>query len=159
MAMLLSGGGTGGWQGAMTEVLCSSHPDWMIRIQKTQAQLNCLQFMGRLCENHIAYPVETFLPQLHEAMATLDTYQEETVRIAEASSSSGQLFETQIQVDPQDARLQVDGQTFAPGKTMLSIGPHTLDVTKDGYSPQEMRIVVYENVHPKVKIKLKKLKR
>lgn len=160
MAMLLGGGGVGGWQGAMTEVLCSSHPDWVVRIQNMQAQLSCLQFAGRLCENHIAYPVETFLPQLREAMASLDTYQDETLRIAEGRTSSpGQAFETQIQVDPKDAELQVDGQTLSPGKVLLSTGPHTLDVAKDGYDPQELRIVVYPDVQPKVKIKLKKLKR
>src|SRR3970282_1546929 len=68
MAMLLSGGGAGGWQGAMTEVLCSTHPDWMVRVQKVQMNLNCLQFRGSLWENHIAYPVETLLPQLRDGM-------------------------------------------------------------------------------------------
>ncbi len=159
MVMLLSDGGAGGWQGAMTEVLCSTHPDWMVRVQKVQMNLNCLQFRASLCENHIAYPVETLLPQLGDGMGSLDAYQEETVRIAEAGPSSGQLSETQIQVDPKDARVQVDGQTVSPGKVMLSIGPHTLNAAKDGYTPQESRIVVYPDVHPKVKIKLKKLKR
>jgi hypothetical protein len=124
-----------------------------------QTQLNCLQFTGRLCETHIAYPVETFLPELHEAMGSLDTYHEETVRIAEAEPSSGQVFEAQIQVDPKDSKLQVDGQPISPGKVMLTIGPHTLDVAKEGYGPEQLRIVVYSDVHPKVKVKLKKLKR
>lgn len=159
MAMLLAGGGARGWQAAMTQVLCSSHPDWLLRIQKMQAQLNCLQFTGRLCENHITYPVETFLPQLRQALEQLDTYQEETVRIAESGDSSAQLLETKIQVDPKDARLQVDGQAVTPGKVLLSIGPHTLYIAKDGYAPQELRIVVYPDVQPKVKIKLKKPKR
>jgi len=159
MAMVAGGGGAGGWQGAMTEVLCSSHPDWMMRVQKMQTQLNCLEFMGRLCENHIAYPVETLLPQLGDGMASLDAYQEETIRMAEAGPSSGQSFETQIQVGPKDARLHVDGQAISPGKIMLSIGPHTLDVAKEGYGPEQLRIVVYADVHPKVKVKLKKLKR
>ncbi len=160
MAMLLSGGGASGWQGAMTEVLCSTHPDWMARIQKTQTQLNCVRFMGRLCENHIAYPVETILPQLRDGMADLDAYQEETVRVAETEPfSDGQAFETKIEVNPKDAKLQVNGRPASPGKVMLSIGPHTLDVAKEGYSPEQLRIVVYQDVQPKVKVKLKRLKR
>lgn len=159
MALLAGGGGAGGWQGAMTEVLCSTHPDWMMRVQKMQTQLNCLQFAGRLCENHIAYPVETLLPQLRDGMASLDAYQEETLNIAETGPTSGQSFEAQIQVDPKDAKLRLDGQPASPGKLMLSIGPHTLDVAKEGYSPEQLRIVVYPDVHPKVKIKLKKPKR
>lgn len=159
MAMLAGGGGADGWQGAMTEVLCSSHPDWMMRIQKMQTELSCVQFTGRLCENHVAYPVETLLPQLRDGMASLDAYQEETVRIAEAGPSSGQSFDTEIQVDPKDAKLQVDGQTVSPGKVMLSIGPHTLDVAKEGYGLEQLLIIVYPDVHPKAKIKLKKLKR
>jgi hypothetical protein len=159
MAMLVGGGVAGGWQGAMTEVLCSTHPDWMLRIQKTQTQLNCVQFMGRLCENHITYPVETVLPQLHEGMSQLDAYHEETARIAEADPASGQVFHVQIEVDPKDAKLQVDNQPVTRGKIMLSVGPHTLDATKEGYSPEQLRIVVYPDVHPKVKLKLKRLRR
>lgn len=65
-------------------------------------------------------------------------YQEETVRIA---------------------RLQVDGQPVSPGKIILSIGPHTIDVVKEGYGPEQLRIVVYPDVQPKVKANLKKVKR
>jgi hypothetical protein len=70
--MLTGGGVAGGWQGAMTEVLCSTHPDWMVRLQKTRTEVNCVQFRSRLCEDHIAYPVETLLPQLRDGMASLD---------------------------------------------------------------------------------------
>jgi hypothetical protein len=159
MAMLLGGRGVAGWQGAMTEVLCSSHPDWMMRIQNMQTELNCVQFTGRLCQEHTPYAVETFLSKLRDGMASLDAYQEETVRIAEAAGpSSGQAFEAQIEVNPKDARLEVDGHIVSPGKVTLSVGPHTLEAAKDGYNTRDLRIVVYPDVQPKVKIKLKKSK-
>jgi hypothetical protein len=159
MDMLFGDGGASGWQAGMTEVLCSTHPDWMVRIQKTESNLNCLQFTGNLCENHITYPVENVLTQLHEGMKQLDEYNEETSKIAEAApSSSAQLFEVDIKVEPKDAQLQVDGQPAPPGVLRVPVGPHTLYVTKDGYSPTELRIVVFPDVKPKVKVKLKKLK-
>ncbi len=160
MAMLLSGGGASGWQVGMTEVLCSTHPDWMARIQKTQMNLNCLQFRGNLCDNHVTYPVEDFLSQLREGVARLDKYQEETLRIAESSSSpSAEVFEAEVKVDPKEAELRVDGKPASPGRVQLPVGPHSLHVTKDGYGPQDLQIVVFPDVQPKVKIKLKKLGR
>ncbi len=157
MDLLLGGGGANGWQAGMTEILCSIHPDWMERIQKTQMNLNCLQSSGNLCENHVTYPVENFLSQLHEGMAQLDSYQEETVRIAEGESSSAQIFQAEVKVDPKDAALQVDGQPVSPGTLQLPVGPHTLSVTRDGYRQQEQQITIFPDVQPKVKIKLKKL--
>jgi hypothetical protein len=92
-------------------------------------------------------------------MKQLDEYNEETSKIAEAApSSSAQLFEADIKVEPKDAQLQVDGQPAPPGVLRVPVGPHTLYVTKDGYSPTELRIVVFPDVKPKVKVKLKKLK-
>lgn len=159
MDMLFGDGATSGWQAGMTEVLCSTHPDWMVRIQKTETNLNCLQFRGNLCENHITYPVENVLTQLHEGMKQLDEYNEETSKITEAApSSSAQLFKADIKVEPKDAQLQVDGQPAPPGALRLPVGPHVLYVTKDGYSPTELRIVVFPDVKPKVKVKLRRLK-
>src|SRR5712691_10531286 len=157
MDMILGGGNANGWQAGVTEVLCSTHPDWMVRIQKMQMSLNCLRSRGNLCENHVAYPVENLLPQLHEAMAQLDSYQEETVRIAEGKSSSAQIFQAEVEVDPKDAALQVDGQPVSPGTLQLPVGPHMLSVTRDGYRQQEQQITVFPDVQLKVKIKLKKL--
>jgi len=157
MDMLLGGGNANGWQAGMTEVLCSTHPDWVVRIQKMQTSLNCLRSTGNLCENHGPYPVESLLPQLREGMAQLDSYQEETVRIAEGKSPSAEVFEAEINVDPKGAALQIDGRIASPGKVQLSLGPHTVSVAKDGYRQQELQITVFSDVQPKVKIKLKKL--
>jgi hypothetical protein len=155
MDMILGGGNAGGWQAGMTEVLCSSHPDWMQRIQHMQVTANCLRSTENLCESHVPYPVEKLLPELHEAMTRLDTYQQETVRIAEGKSSAGQ-GEVEIKVDPKDATLQIDGRVASPGKMQLSVGPHTVSVAKNQYRPQELQIIVFPDVQPKVKVKLKK---
>jgi len=157
MDMLLGGGNANGWQAGMTEVLCSTHPDWVVRIQKMQTSLNCLRSTGNLCENHAPYPVEKLLPQLREGIARLDGYQEETVRIAEGKSSSAEVFESEVNVDPKDATLQIDGRIASPGKVQLPLGPHTVSAAKDGYRQQELQITIFSDVQPKVKIKLKKL--
>jgi len=157
MDMVLGGGNAGGWQAGMTEVLCSTHPDWVQRIQHMQMTTNCLRSTGNLCEDHAPYPVENLLPQLHDAMTRLDSYQEETVRIAEGKSSEGQAREAEIKVDPKDATLQIDGRVASPGKTQLPVGPHTVSVAKDRYRSEELQITVFPDVQPRVKVKLKKL--
>jgi len=157
MDMVLGGGNAGGWQAGMTEVLCSTHPDWMQRIQHMQMTTNCLRSTGKLCENHAPYPVENLLPELHDAMAQLDTYQEETVRIAGGNTSGQANGEAEIKVDPKDATLKIDGQIATPGKMQLPVGPHTVLIEKNGYKQQEQQIIIFPDVQPKVKVKLKKL--
>ena len=157
MDMLLGGGNANGWQAGMTEVLCSTHPDWVVRIQKIQISLNCLRSTGNLCEDHTPYPVENLLPQLREGMARLDGYQEETVRVVDGKSSSTEVFEAEVKVDPKDATLQIDSRLASPGKVQLRLGPHTVSVAKDGYKQQELQITVFPDVQPKIKVKLKKL--
>lgn len=157
MDMLLGGGNANGWQAGMTEVLCSTHPDWIVRIQKMQTSLICLRSTGELCENHAPYPVENLLSQLREGMARLDSYQEETVRVADGKSSSTEVFEAEIKVDPKAAIFQIDGRVASPGKVHLPLGPHTVSVARDGYRQQELQITVFPDVQPKIKVKLKKL--
>ena len=129
-------------------------------MQKTQMNLNCLQSSGDLCENHATFPVDGFLSELREGVIRVDNYQEETQKIAEGKSSpAAPSFEAEVNVDPKDAELRVDGQPKNPGKIQLTLGPHALYVTKDGYSPQELQIIAFPDVLPKVKIKLKKLGR
>ncbi len=41
----------------------------------------------------------------------------------------------------------------------LSVGPHTIAVVKEVYGPEQLRIAVYQDVHPEVMVKPKKLKR
>jgi Zn-dependent protease with chaperone function len=149
-----------GWQQAMTKVFCSSHPDWLQRIQKTQTNLDCLQLTGNLCQRHTSYPVVEFFAKLREEMERLDSYQQETVRIAEGDvdvrKADGQL---QAEVDPKDARLTLDGESVSPGKLRLTIGSHTLAAEKDGYDTTSMTVVVFPDVQGKVKLKMKKARR
>ena len=91
-------------------------------------------------------------------MTQLDNYQEETVQIAQGNSSRGQKNgEAEIEVDPKDASLQIDGRLVSRGKMQLPLGPHTLAVTKNGYKEQDLQITVFPDVQPNVKVKLKKL--
>lgn len=160
MALLVSPSPIRGWQGAMTEALCSTHPDWMLRIQESQRSLNCLRFSRELCERHIAFPVEDFLSQFQKGMAELDQYQQETVAIPEMTpDGSSPRYEVKVEVRPKDAQLLVDGEETSPGKLRLAVGQHTLSVSKEGFSASEKIIVVFPDVHPKVKIKLKKKRR
>lgn len=157
MDLILGGGNGSGWQAGMTEILCSTHPDWMARIQHMQTTVNCLRFSGNLCEGHFPYPVEKLLPEFHEAMARLDAYQEETVRIAQGNAPAAQSYEAEIKVDPKDATLQIDGHAATPGKMQLTVGPHTVSVARSGYRQQELQIIMFPDVQAKLKVKLKKL--
>lgn len=157
MDLILGGGNGGGWQAGMTEILCSTHPDWMARIQHMQTTVNCLRSGGNLCEDHVPYPVEKLLPEFHEVMARLDAYQEETVRIAQGNAHAAQSYEAEIKIDPKDATLQIDGHAATPGKMQLTVGPHTVSVARSGYRQQELQITMFPDVQPKLKVKLKKL--
>jgi len=137
-------------------VLCSTHPDWVQRIEHMQSTVNCLRSTGNLCEEHAPYPVEKLLPEFHESMTQLDAYQEETVKIAQGNGPAGQ-GEAEINVDPKDATLQIDGRAASPGRMQLSLGPHTVSVAKSGYQQHDVQITVFPDVQPKVKVKLKKL--
>lgn len=149
-----------GWQGAMTEVFCSTHPDLMARHQRIQQNINCLRFTGKLCQEHVTYPVETLLAELQKGMEELDEYNEQTQEIAEQGpDSSGPDFEVKIEVEPKDSQLLVNGNPVPPGKFRLPVGAHKLAVSRAGYEPSETQIVVFPDVHPKLKVKLKRSKR
>lgn len=116
MDVLLRSGNANGWQAGMNEVLCSTHPDWIQRIQKIQVNLNCLRSTENLCEDHGAYAVEDLLPQLREGMARVDKYQEETIRIAEGKSVTGQDFEARLQWSPKTPHSKSTVGLFLPAK-------------------------------------------
>lgn len=158
MAMLLGGPQIHGWQAGMTQALCSTHPDWMKRIQNMQANLNCLQFTGNICQQHRTYPVEDFLRQMQDGMDQLTAYHQKTLRIAEADTEDG-TGQVQIEVDPKDARLTVNGEPAGPGKLRLPIGPATLEAYKEGYESTMLRVVVFPDVEPKLKLKLRRTRR
>ncbi|MFQ5745258.1 MAG: M48 family metalloprotease, partial [Acidobacteriota bacterium] len=160
MARLVAPAPAGGWQNVMTKALCSTHPDWMQRIAGTQQTLNCVQWSDNLCENHIAYPVEQMLEELSNGMDELDVYHKQTVEISSRDSrASDGRFEVTIGVKPKDADLFVDGNKVRPGKLDLAVGRHDLLASKEGFKPFEGVIVVFPDIHPKIKIKLKRKKK
>ena len=82
-------------------------------------------------------------------------YRTETFSIAEKPQSV--LSEIEIEMKPKDAQLRIDGEPALPaGKVQLQVGPHVLLAAKDGYAPLEKTIVVFPDLHPKVKLHLKK---
>lgn len=157
MALLFASNDPQGWQGGLTEALCSTHPDWLERIDQIQANLNCVHFMGGLCQDHIAYPVDDFLAGLRNGMAQLDEYHKETISIAERNpANSTSRYEVRVKVNPKDAQLMVDGKNADPGKLKLEVGPHILSASKEGFQTSERRIVVFPDFQPKVTVKLKR---
>ena len=159
MTLLFGTSDPQGWQGGLTEALCSSHPDWLYRVERIQANRNCLQFMGELCEKHIAFPVDDFLAGLRNGMAQLDEYHKATVAIAQGNlAGSGKSYEVKVKTKPKDAQLMVDGEKADPGKLKLEVGPHILSASKEGLRTAERRIVVFPDFQPKVTVKLKKVR-
>lgn len=159
MALLFSAAPSGKWQRVMTEVLCSSHPDWRLRIAEINSNLSCMRFSGKLCQERITYPVEQSLAQLKTGLAELDQYHEETIDIAEGRGADpGRLSKVSLEVDPSDAELLVDGDQVRGGNLNLTVGPHTVLVSRPGFEEQEMTVVVFPDVQPKIKVKLRKRK-
>ena len=157
MTLLFESNDPQGWQGGLTEALCSTHPDWLQRIDQIQANLNCVRFMGGLCQDHIAYPVNDFLAGLRNGMGQLDEYHKETISIAEGNPvNSASRYEVRVKVNPKDAQLMVDGKNADPGKLKLEVGPHILSASKEGFRTAERRIVVFPDFQPKVTVKLKR---
>ena len=159
MTLLVESNDPQGWHGGLTKALCSTHPDWLHWIERIQANLNCVHFMGGLCQDHIAYPVDDFLAGLRNGMGQLDEYHEETISIAERNpANSASRYEVRVKVKPKDAQLMVDGKIADPGKLKLEVGPHILSASKEGFRTAEKKIVVFPDFQPRVTVKLKRVK-
>ncbi len=156
MALLSGGGGGAGFSRAMTTVLCSSHPDWLIRVQTMQSNLGCVQFQGAPCQQRIAYPVESVLPDMKKTLTAIEQYNRQTEEIASGSITSSDFQFVEFNMDPKDARLLVDGQPFADKKVNLRVGPHEAVAVKDGMQSEPISFVVYPDVKAKVKLKIRK---
>ena len=82
LAMLVGYGVPESLQETITYSLCSTHPDWIARLDAMQTNLSCMQSTGHLCEEHIPYSVEAALPGLKEALSKLQNYDAETLSFA-----------------------------------------------------------------------------
>jgi len=149
----------GGWQGAVTDIMCSDHPAWVERIQQESSNINCLSLSRNLCQQHVPFSADTFLSELKQNMAALENYDEETEKVAASTvDTAGAHYNVEIKIDPKDAKMTADGLETSQGNVSLAVGPHLISASKDGFETTTRRIVVFPDVQTKVKVKLKKVK-
>ena len=158
LAMLAGYGVPGDFQASPAYSLCSTHPDWTARIDAMQTNLSCMQSTGRLCQQHVAYPVDTTFPELKEALAKLQGYDAETLNFAEGDSSleNGVMYEVLLEVNPTDAELKIDANDVRSDAVQLLAGPHQMIAKKPGYQQRAISFVVFPDVKSKLQVKLKK---
>ena len=158
LAMLVGYGVPGDFQASPAFSLCSTHPDWIARLDAMQTNLSCMQSTGRLCQQHVAYPVDPTLPELKEALAKLQSYDAETLKFAGGDSSleNGVTYEVLIEVNPTDAELKIDGNDVRSDAVQLLAGPHQMIAKKPGYQQRAISFVVFPDVKSKLQVKLKK---
>lgn len=158
LAMLVGYGVPGDFQASPANSLCSTHPDWIARLDAMQTNLSCMQSTGRLCQQHVAYPVDTTLPELKEALAKLQSYDAETLKFAGGDSSleNGVTYEVLIEVNPTDAELKIDDNDVRSDAVQLLAGPHQMIAKRPGYQQRAISFVVFPDVKSKLQVKLKK---
>lgn len=158
LAMLVGYGVPGDFQASPANSLCSTHPDWIARLDAMQTNLSCMQSTGRLCQQHLAYPVDTTLPELKEALAKLQSYDAETLKFAGGDSSleNGVTYEVLIEVNPTDAELKIDDNDVRSDAVQLLAGPHQMIAKRPGYQQRAISFVVFPDVKSKLQVKLKK---
>ena len=158
LAMLVGYGVPEGFQANMTYSLCSTHPDWIARLDAMQTNLSCMQSTRHLCQEHVPYSVDTTLPALKEGLSKLQSYDAETLRIAGGDSSlpNNVKYDILIDVDPKDAELKIDGNDVSDSSAQLPAGPHKLAAEKPGYRQQAISFVVFPDVKSQLKLKLKR---
>lgn len=158
LAMLVGYGFPGDFQASPAYSLCSTHPDWIARLDAMQTNLSCIESTGRLCQQHVAYPVDTTLPELKEALAKLQSYDAETLKFAggDRSLENGVTYEVLIEVNPTDAELKIDDNDVRSDAVQLRAGPHQMVAKKPGYQHRAISFVVFPDVKSKLQVKLKK---
>lgn len=158
LAMLVGYGVPGDFQASPAYSLCSTHPDWVARLDAMQTNLSCMQSTGRLCQQHVAYPVDTTLIELRQALAKLQSYDAETLKFAGGDSSpeNGVTYEVLIEVHPTDTELKIDGNDVRSDAVQLLAGPHQMIAKKPGYQQRAISFVVFPDVKSKLQVKLKK---
>ena len=148
----------GGWQAALDEAFCSDHPAWVQRLEEEERSLNCLRRSGQLCEEHLPFPVDKNVSVLQRYPAEAERYRQETAHYVSMNANDQRpRLDSKIEVEPKDAELYVDGKNTAPGEVTLALGAHSVRVLRQGYQAEEHQVVVFPDIQPKVKIKLKRL--
>jgi hypothetical protein len=156
MALLTGVGLPSGFSAAMTNALCSSHPDWIARIQNMQSNLGCIQFQGSSCQRRITYPVESVLPDMKKTLAGIERYGRETEDIASGAITSSDFRLVEFSLNPKETQLLVDDQLIPDKKLNLRLGPHKAIAIRNGIQSEVVSFVVYPDVKSKIKLKFKK---
>jgi hypothetical protein len=116
-----------------------------------------LHLSGRLCEEHITYPLEKRLGELRQRWAAINAYDEETVGCWDGSRKpEGCTQAVEIRPDPRDARILIDGSAVPAGQLTLPCGRHVLTAAREGYRGTRIVFCVFPDVESTLKFKLKK---
>src|SRR6266481_752873 len=143
--------------GSASELLCSSHPQLLNRVNTTATLAYTVQSgpAQRLLQSR-ADPTKERYQQFQDGYpARIEQIQ----RIAEGkltSSEAGLTRTVEIEVKPKSAVATLDGQTVSSGKTklQLKLGPHLLSASA-GNRQQEYRFVVLDKGPDKFKLEVK----
>ncbi len=153
LAMFPGAAGAGG----ISEVLCSSHPQLLSRVDTTAALAYTVQNgpAKRLLQSRADPTKERYQQFQNWYPARIEQIQ----RIAEGnltSSEAGLTRAVEIEVKPKSAAATLDGQTVSSGKTKLQLrlGPHLLSANA-GSRQQEYRFVVLDKGPDKFKLEVK----
>ena len=145
------------WSSTLSSLLCATHPDPPRRLAALERSVTCLHLSGRLCEEHITYPLEKRLGELRQRWAAINAYDEETVGCWEGSRKpEGCTQAVEIRPDPRDARILIDGTAVPAGELTLPCGRHVLTAAREGYRGTRIVFGVFPDVKSTLKFKLKK---
>jgi Zn-dependent protease with chaperone function len=145
------------WTSILNSVFCSTHPDSMQRRSALQRNISCLNYGGKLCEQHIAFPVPNQLEHMNNQFSQIERFLEDTIAIADGRKAP-EPGERPIEIkpNPKDARLLIDGAAISQLKTTIATGHHVLTATREGYRPIQIRFAVFPDTKSTLKFKLKK---
>ncbi len=143
--------------GGVSEVLCSSHPQLLSRVNTTAALAYTVQSgpAKRLLQSRADPTKERYQQFQNWYPARIEQIQ----RIADGNLTSSEVGLTravEIEVKPKSAAATLDGQTVSGGKTkiQLRLGPHLL-LANAGNRQQEYRFVVLDKGPDKFKLEVK----
>jgi hypothetical protein len=132
----------------MNSLLCSTHPNTQQRMANLQRNIACLQFSGRPCARHVTYALADRLGTMRTGLAHVEQYEEETTAIAEGRRTfeASPLQTVEIKPNPKDATVLVDGSSVAASLVSLSVGPHVVSATREGYRPAHVSFGVFPDI-------------
>jgi len=145
--------------GLLRRSACNERSALRDRSTRLASQLSCVHSSGRFCGSITAFSIPDTMQASRQRLADIETYRRTTQDIASRNpqDSSSDII-VRIEVKPKDAQLTIDGSPLHPGSFQLQEGPHTLEVSRDGYLTETRQIVAFPDIQLKLKIDLKKQK-